>query len=215
MNGAVIAALNEAETIGGLVKDLRGQGLEVCVIDDGSTDGTGEVAQSVGAHVIRNDTPQGIRDSLMTGWRFAIFRDWDYTVQIDAGGSHNPGEVILTLDADISIGSRFMPASRYIGRGWRAVASRVLAHALNFATHKKITDWTSGYRVFSLKALCELVGNPYLTKMHTWQIEVISAAIDRGMTISEYPITYIAGKSSMKVKTILDTITVYLWIFNR
>lgn len=217
MNGAVITAKNEADTIGELVYQLRKQGFSVCVIDDGSTDGTGRVARLCDAHVIRHVESWGIRDSLIQAWRYAIEQGWERIVQIDAGGSHDPAQVdrLLTSGTDITIGSRFMPTSKYIGRRWRAIASRLVAGLLNWATHQKISDWTSGYRVFSRRALQALVNVNYLTKMHTWQIEVLGEAVNKGLTVAEFPITYRVGDSSMKVKTALDLFTVYLWIMNR
>lgn len=217
MNGAVIAALNEADTIGGLVGALIKDGFEVVVIDDGSGDNTGAIAEKSGASVIRHHKPQGIGKSLVEGWRTALTKGWERTVQIDAGGSHDPAQVgrLLTSGADITIGSRFMSCSEYRGRGWRAVCSRIAAEALNFATHKKIKDWTSGYRVFTRPALETLVTVNYLTNMHTWQIEVLGEAIHYGLTIAEFPISYKAGASSFKWTMVNDLIKVYLWILNR
>jgi glycosyltransferase involved in cell wall biosynthesis len=217
VNGAVIAALNEERTIGRLVTQLKTQGLQVCVIDDGSTDSTGRIAKEAGAVVIRHPQPLGIGKSLMDGWRYSLDQAWHYTVQIDAGGSHNPQEWQKGFDSntDIMIGSRFRKQSEYIGRRWRAIASRITAHALNFATKQKITDWTSGYRVFSRKALEVLIDYQYMTNMHTWQIEVIGEAVHKGLSVAEFPITYRAGDSSMKWQTVDDLIKVYLWILNR
>lgn len=224
MNGAVITAKDEAGTIGELVYQLKKQGLEVCVVDDGSKDDTGKVAQISGAHVIRHDKSKGIGKSLIEAWEYAISQGWNYTVQIDAGGSHNPidcedWEVYHFPFTEnkplLMIGSRFLPQSKYIGRKWRAVASQIVAGMLNWATHKKISDWTSGYRVFSRKALQTLVKLIYLSNMHTWQIEVLDEALHRGFTVKEFPITYKAGDSTMKWKTVDDLIKVYLWILNK
>lgn len=213
MNGAVITALNEADTIGALVKSLRVLGLSVCVVDDGSTDNTGELAHNAGAHVIRHDTPQGIGKSLKEAWFYALEQGWERTVQIDAGGSHNPNDWVVTdnKEADLFIGSRFR--GEYIGNKKRAWLSWLVTKACNFATHEKITDWTSGYRVFSKKALFVLANCQYLTNMHTWQIEVLHEALRKGLEVKEFPITYRAGKSSIKLSVINDLIKVYLWIF--
>lgn len=218
MNGAVITALNEAETIGALVAELKAQGLEVLVIDDGSTDETKNEALINGAYVIRHKSPQGIRKSLIQAWEIALDCGWDYTAQIDAGGSHNPSDwtaIKLHEHRDLFIGSRFRPASKYIGRRWRATASRIVAVLLNFITHKKITDWTSGYRVFSRKALEVLKAQNYLATGHAWQIEVIQSALENNLTVAEFPITYRAGSSSLKIKTIDELLKVMLWVLNR
>jgi len=214
MNGAVITALNEAGTIAELVYQLQKQGLDVCVVNDGSTDDTGLVAQLAGAYVIHHAKPHGIGKSLVEAWKYAIAQEWDYIVQIDAGNSHIATDAIAMIGycEDVVIGSRFLPTSRYIGRGWRAALSKITAWACNFATHGKLTDWTSGYRVFSLVALQRLSTVNYITDMHTWQIEVIHAAINLNLSIAQLPITYRAGNSSLKLKTIDDLIKVYLWI---
>jgi len=222
MNGAVITALNEADTIGALVKSLRSQGLAVCVVDDGSTDNTGIIARSWNAHVIRHDTPRGIGRSLVEAWRYAIAQGWEYITQIDAGGSHDPADVPILINwisaspeiGTVVIGTRFVLAYSYQGgSAWRKLGSKWTARALNFATHQHITDWTSGYRVFSRRALQCLVDVPYLTNMHTWQIEVLHAAIQRGLTIAEAPITYKAGQSSFSWRLLDDLIRVYLSVF--
>ena len=216
MNGAVITALNEAETIGKLVKTLQMQGLAVCVVDDGSTDWTGTIAESYKAHVIRHETPQGIGKSLVEAWRYAISQGWEYTVQIDAGGSHSPNDLLsrgVVPYHDIVVGSRFSIRSQYIGGSWwRKFGSKAVAWFCNFSTHAHITDWTSGYRVFSRKALEVLSNVHYITNMHTWQIEVLHAALQKRLTIAEAPITYRAGNSSLKLKTLFDLHKVLLLV---
>jgi glycosyltransferase involved in cell wall biosynthesis len=218
MNGAVITALNEAETIGALVKALKSQGLAVCVVNNGSTDETEWQARINGAHVISHDYVWEFADSLMDAWKYAISQGWEYIIQIDAGGSHTIDTTMTDFYKryyDVKIGSRFCgERAHYIGGSWwRKLGSRIVAHALNFATHQRITDWSSGYRCFSCKALQALVGVPYLTKGHTWQIEVLHAALRKGLTVTEAPITYHAGRSTFKMKMIDDLIKVYLYIF--
>lgn len=212
MNGAVITACNEAETIADLVKSLKSQGLEVCVVDDGSNDVTGELAHNAGAYVIRHDNRQGIGASLKEAWLYAISQGWERTVQIDAGGSHNPQDWLVTdnRESDLFIGSRFK--GEYIGNKKRAWLSWLVTKACNFATHQNFSDWTSGYRVFSRKALLNLSEVHYLTNMHTWQIEVLHEAVRKGLSVIEFPITYKAGASSVRFGVVDDLIKVYLWM---
>ena len=214
MNGAVITARNEAETIGALVQALRKMGLAVCVVNDGSTDDTEMSAKIAGAHVIRHDEGKGIGRSLKEACLYSLEQGWDYTFQIDAGGSHNPLDCQYAFTGDVMIGSRFLYHSVYDGRKWRGMLSRLTAWACNFATHQEHSDWTSGYRVFSKTALFVLANCQYLTNMHTWQIEVLHEADRKGLQVGEFPIHYKAGDSSIKLSVIDDLIKVYLWILN-
>jgi hypothetical protein len=216
MNGAVITALNEAGTIAELIYQLKRQGLDVCVVNDGSTDDTGKVAELAGAHVIHHDKPRGIGKSLVEAWRYAIAQGWKYTMQIDAGGSHDPYSYLtwsFPNKPDIHIGTRFKGKFGYIGgSAWRKAGSKLAAKLLNFASHQKITDWTSGYRVFSLTALRHLVGVNYMTNAHTWQIEVLHEAFRQGLTVAEFPIIYRATNSTFKLSMVDDLIKVWLWV---
>lgn len=218
MNGAVITALNEAATIGELVAALKSLGLAVVVVDDGSMDNTSAAAMASGAEVVKNTENKGIARSLMTAWAIALSRGWDYTIQIDAGGSHNPQDIqsiSIHHRHDVFIGSRFRPTSEYIGRPWRARLSKMTAHLCNFVTRNRVTDWTSGYRVFSRKALQVLSKQNYLATGHAWQIEVLFYAIENKLPVSEFPITYRAGSSTLKWETIDELIKVLLWMVHR
>ena len=218
---AVITALNEEATIGSLVDSLVTDGWQVVVINDGSTDDTAWNAMAAGAHVIHNSPSQGIGKSLLRGWKTAIDEGADYIVQLDAGGSHDPAQAdsllvdLILADAEMVIGSRFIKGSNYIGRTWRAWASRLAAVALNFATHARVRDWTSGYRCFSRRAIEELLEFDYHQLMHAWQIEVLGRAIERDFYIVEVPITYTAGQSSLNLSGVTDAIGEWLWLFNR
>jgi dolichol-phosphate mannosyltransferase len=203
---AVIPALNEAETIGALVEDLKRRVDFVVVVDDGSTDETGYIAKSAGAMVIRHDTPQNIGPSIMEGLKAAMsdgcIRRF---VAIDAGGSHNPADLpgLLRVDADIVIGSRFCPGGVYVGNPRRKIASRLAALMCRIAKRRpRLSDWTSGYRVYTRGAVGSLMYHNYHSAGHAWQIEILTRAIRTGMKIKEAPITYTAGRSSLSMKTI-------------
>ena len=127
---AVITAKNEEASIRDVVDQLVADGWQVVVINDGSTDDTAWNALTAGAHVIHQYPSQGIGKSLLRAWKVAYSEGADYVVQLDAGGSHNPAQamelldVLIMSDAEMVIGSRFIFGSRYIGRAWRAWASR-------------------------------------------------------------------------------------------
>lgn len=195
---ACITARNEERTIGPLVRQLRDAGLGVVVVDDGSSDRTGQRVSLVGAHLVIHTQSWGIGPSLLHAWSEALRLGGDRIVQLDAGGSHYIGDLwrLLSQKADMVIGSRFLPSSRYIGRPWRAALSRLAALACNARTGQRIGDWTSGYRAFTRGAVEQLLLCPCHARMHGCQIEVLGHAIRLGMSIAEVPITYIANRSS-------------------
>ncbi len=126
-------------------------------------------------------------------------------MQLDAGGSHDPDEAKRMVDAlvvtgaDLIVGSRFMHGSGYDnthGRRFRPLLSRCAALACNVATGAKYSDWTSGMRALTADAARELFGYNYFSRMHGWQIEVLAKANATGMRIYEWPIHYVAGRSS-------------------
>jgi len=208
---AVVTALNEQETIGNLVTALLLRNDSVIVMDDGSTDDTALVAEFAGAFVHANGDTLGIATSLMTAWGTALEMGATVVTQIDAGGSHVPNMIPRAdkIGADVVVGSRFLPTSQYIGGG-RKNLSRIYAGLCNFAFGKYVvSDWTSGYRSFTADALKVLLASPpYWTGGHSWQAEVIHRAARKGLRIAQEPITYKAGRSSMKSSQIWDAFLV-------
>jgi len=205
----VIPARNEEATIGLLVERAKRHG-EVVVVNDGSTDETGPRAIDAGATVLYIQEQKGIANAVMTGWRW--IDGAERIAVMDAGGSHQPGDLpmLLMRDTDIVIGSRFCPGGKYQGRRWRAFCSRAMGLICSLSQRGPfIWDWTSGYRVYSAEAVKYLQGLTYHAKMHGWQMEVLARAREAGMSIAEVPITYRAGGSSLKPGDILEAIRIH------
>lgn len=214
---AVITALNEQETIGGLVDAALKYCDNVIVVNDGSTDETGGTAFIAGATVIGHPERQGIAASLMQAWELAYEMGANRVVQIDAGGSHDPEQIhqLLHPGADVVIGSRFCEGAKYIG-GNRQHFSRFYASLCNWAIGGFVaSDWTSGYRVFGRHAIETLLQEPpYWTNGHAWQAEIIHRAIRRALSVVEVPITYTAGRSTMKLSHVYDAFLVLNKVMN-
>ena len=92
---AVVPAYNEAATVGGVVTAMRRHqpGFDLVVVDDGSTDETGLVAHAAGARVLRAPFNLGIGGAVQLGFVYALENDYDYLVQVDGDGQHDPGEI--------------------------------------------------------------------------------------------------------------------------
>lgn len=206
---AVIATMDEPN-VGPLIEVLLRRYVDkVIVVDDSRTSETANAALEAGAVVVRG-TNQGLGRAQRRGWQTALGFGATHVVQMDAGGSHDPMHLTRMFyeQADIVIGSRFIPGGHYTGRLWRDAASRIYARQMNLRHRERIRDWTSGYRVFTAEAVIALMQFPYRCRQHGWQAEALLRARDAGLTIREVPIRYQAGDSSLRLKHVWEAVTV-------
>ena len=152
---AIVPAFNEEGSVGRVIDELRAfdPGLEIVVVDDGSTDRTRDVAEARGARVLRLPFNLGIGGAVQTGFRYAWERGFDVAVRVDGDGQHDPRELdrvlepVLAGEADIAVGSRFAARSGgYRSSRSRRVGIRVLAAIVSALTRQRITDPTSGFQ---------------------------------------------------------------------
>ena len=158
---AIVPALNEAATIGRVIQEIRAvdPGFEIVVVDDGSDDGTGAIAEAAGARVLRLPFNLGIGGAVQTGYRFALANGFDIAVQIDGDGQHDPGQLrailepLVAEEADIVIGSRYAGLGTYRARGARRLGQHVFAAIVSMIVRQKLTDTSSSFRALNRRSL--------------------------------------------------------------
>ena len=160
---AVVPAYNEAGTVTGVVRALheRRPDFDVLVIDDGSTDATGAVAEAAGARVLRHPFNLGIGGAVQSGFTFALDQGYSYMVQVDGDGQHDPGEIarlIETMEAepglDMVCGSRFLTKdSGYPAPISRRTGIHIFAFLLSRIVGQRVSDPTSGFRLYNRRAI--------------------------------------------------------------
>jgi glycosyltransferase involved in cell wall biosynthesis len=158
---AIVPAYNEERNIGRVLDELRAfdAELEVVVVSDGSIDGTAEVAEAHGAHVIRLPFNLGIGGAVQTGFRYAHENGYDLVVRVDGDAQHDPAELdrvlapVLAGEADIVVGSRFVGVSGYRSSATRRIGIRVLASVVSAIARQKVTDPTSGFQALNRRAI--------------------------------------------------------------
>lgn len=116
----------------------------------------------------------------------------DRVVVIDAGWSHDPAQIphLLAKHHDVVIGSRFCPGGHHDGTRSRRWGSRLYGLACLLTTGCGIRDWTSGYRVYSRRAVEAILAAETTAQRHAVQVEFLRAAISAGCSVTEVPIRY-------------------------
>ncbi|MEX0665457.1 MAG: glycosyltransferase family 2 protein [Acidimicrobiia bacterium] len=199
----IIPALNEAETAGAVVHAVRAQGVSVVLVDDGSTDGTREVAEEAGATVVRLPVNLGVGAALRCGFRYAVEHGYRVAVQCDADGQHDPADIQLLLEAmnderaHLVVGNRFEAEQRMDVSRARRIVMRILARVASRAAGRPIGDATSGFRAVSVPLLNEFARN-YPTQYLGDTFEVLVASARAGYTVVSTPIAIRARQGGLR-----------------
>ena len=154
----VVPAHNEEESLARTLAEVRAKAPDVSpvVVDDGSTDGTAEVARACGVPVLRLPFNLGVGAALQTGFRYALAKGFDVAVQLDADGQHDPAYLdavlrpVLAGEADVSIGSRYVTGrSSYQAPLLRRLGMVFFSLIVRWAVGFRVADTTSGFRAYN------------------------------------------------------------------
>lgn len=152
---AIIPAYNEEESIASTVEELLAArtGCDYLVINDGSTDATGQICREHGYRHVSHPTNLGLTAGFQTGVKYALAHGYDAVVQFDADGQHVPEylpEMVREMEAtgaDIVIGSRFVTEDKPLSA--RMIGSRLISGIIRLTTGQRINDPTSGLRLYN------------------------------------------------------------------
>lgn len=189
----IVPAWNEARNVGTTLSEIRAasSSYDVAVIDDGSSDGTAEVARRAGATVISLPFNLGVGGAMRTGFTYAQRHGYRRAIQVDADGQHNPADIELVLGglehADISIGARFAEVGDYSVRGPRRWAMIFLARVLSRVAKTKLTDATSGFRAAGTRAIDQYV-RYYPAEYFGDTLDSLVAACHAGLSVTQVPV---------------------------
>jgi dolichol-phosphate mannosyltransferase len=207
----VIPTYNEKDNLEPIVSAIHTfLACDVLVVDDGSPDGTGAIADRLAAadariHVLHRQGKQGLGTAYLAGFRFALARGYERVCEMDADFSHAPWDlprlVHASADADLVIGSRYVPGGCTIGWDFRR---RLLSRGANLYTRlvlaSGIHDNTAGFRCFRADALQKLDLAAVSAQGYAFQIEMAFRVVRAGGRVREVPIHFIdrrVGKSKM------------------
>ena len=217
----VIPTYNEAETLEPVVGRLRASVPEadVLVVDDGSPDGTGDIADRLvaadrGVHVLHRTQKAGLGAAYIAGFRWALADGYDVVVEMDSDGSHAPEELprLLTAlrEADLVIGSRWVPGGQI--RNWPLYRQVISIGGSTYARvllRFPVRDSTSGYRAFRRQVLEELKLDEVASQGYCFQIDLAWKTWRSGFRVREVPITFTereVGRSKMSRAIVIEAL---------
>ena len=193
-----IPAWNEESSLPAVLTDAAEHlpGADVLVIDDGSTDGTAQVAREHGADVLSFGRNRGLRAGIAEGYRQALERGYDFCGRLDADGQHLAAELARMLElvrageADVAVGSRFLPESGQGGERYKPAPERVVGTSLlrlvrRLRLGQPISDGTSGLYAVDRKALA-LLADDYLCEAP--EVEALVRITDAKLRLIEVPV---------------------------
>lgn len=208
----LIPAHNEAQTIGGVVEAVKRQGYEAVVIDDGSTDSTGDIARQKGAVVISRSGKRGKGRSLRSGFDHILRQDYPAVIVMDADGQHDAGDIEKFVaqarrqPRSVIVGNRMenprgMPWVRYL-------TNRFMSTLISRACRQDIPDTQCGYRYIDCGILRELS-----LRCDDFEIEseILMKAAQKGFPIYSVPIKTIYENEESKIRPLKDTIRFFVY----
>ncbi len=208
----VLPTYNEIDSLEGVIGRVLEQDprLSILVVDDGSPDGTGGLADLLAAatdriDVLHREGKQGLGAAYITGFRWALERDYEWVFEMDADGSHDPARLTDMIDAtsdlDVVVGSRYLRGVNVIN--WpmsRLLLSYYANRYARFVTGLRLADSTSGFKCFKREVLDALDLGKVGSTGYAFQIEMNFRAWKQGFTVGEIPIVFVdreAGESKM------------------
>jgi len=157
----IIPAYNEGARIIDVVRNVReaAPGYDILVVNDGSSDETSHAAQSAGAVVVSHPFNLGYGVAIQTGYKYAFGKGYDFAVQMDGDGQHDPACIndllapVLSGETDFCLGSRFLNVESYEPSPARKVAMTFFRWLVSTLTRTHITDSTSGFQAFNRRVI--------------------------------------------------------------
>jgi dolichol-phosphate mannosyltransferase len=208
----VVPTYDEVENLEAILDRLRSSvpGAHALVVDDGSPDGTGALADRLAAldprlHVLHRAGKAGLGTAYVAGFRWARAHGYDVVVEMDADGSHAPEQLPALLTAlegaDLVLGSRYVPGGSVVD--WpvhRLLLSRVGNVYTRWLLRMPLSDATGGYRAARGELIDRLPFDDVASQGYCFQVDWAWRAVRAGARVTEVPITFTErslGRSKM------------------
>jgi dolichol-phosphate mannosyltransferase len=204
----ILPTYNEAENIeaimdasAAVLSKAAPDGFRILVVDDGSPDGTGDIADAMAARhdwarVLHRTAKGGIGPAYLAGFGQALGEGAGYVMEMDSDFSHDPADLARLLEAtragaDLALGSRYVPGGAVTDWGLlrRLISAGGSAYA-RFVLGLKIRDLTGGFKCFRSEVLEAIDFETVRSRGYAFQVELTYRAVEHGFRVVEVPITF-------------------------
>ena len=228
----IVPTYNESGYIGKLLPKLFELNLNVLVVDDGSTDGTIEIAKSIDPksnkiNLLLRKSKQGLGSAYRAGYAWALASGYKTIIQMDADGSHQVSDLKAMLqyraenpEVELMIGSRWIPDGAI--ENWsksREALSRIANKYTQLMLQLGVRDATAGFRIYNSELIKRMKVDAVKSEGYCFQIEMTKVAQSAQAIIAEYPITFKereTGSSKMSSKIVIEAMwRVSIWGLQR
>ncbi|MEA9984477.1 MULTISPECIES: polyprenol monophosphomannose synthase [Subtercola] len=225
MPGAVVVipTYREKDTIAAIIDRVLSSvpTVNVLVVDDNSPDGTGAIVDGIAAadervNIMHRTEKNGLGTAYVAGFGWALGQGYDFIIEMDADGSHQPEELprllaLLEGGANLAIGARWIPGGKTENWPWyRKLISRSGTTYARIMLSSKLHDITSGYRGFSADTLRALDLSKLDSAGYCFQIELAWLVERSGGNVGEFPITFVErleGQSKMTSGIVVEALS--------
>ncbi len=219
----VVPTYNERENVSAIVESIQQFAPEahVLIVDDNSPDGTGELADQLSTaqperiFVIHRPRKEGLGPAYVEAFRFALARDYDLIMHMDADFSHDPKFLPQFFeriaDSDLVVGSRYLNGISVVN--WdlkRLILSKAATAYIRLVTSMPVTDGTSGFKMWRRDVLAAIDLDRLWSNGYVFLAEMSYQAFRKGFRISEVPIVFVERRLG-RSKFNLGIITEALW----
>ena len=228
----IIPTFNESGYIGKLLPQLFDLSLDILIVDDGSSDGTIEIARSINSkdsqiNFLLRNSKLGLGSAYRAGYAWALEKGYERIVQMDADGSHQVSDLKSMFrysdenpEVELLIGSRWIAGGAI--ENWskfREILSRTANRYTQLMLQVGVRDATAGFRIYKTALITRMKVNEVKSEGYCFQIEMTRAAQSAQALIAEFPITFKereTGSSKMSSRIVVEAmLRVTIWGFKR
>lgn len=202
----IIPTYNEKENIERMIRKIFSlkRTFDILIVDDASPDGTATIVKQLQTSfpdrlfILEREAKLGLGTAYITGFKWALQRDYEYVFEMDADFSHKPKDLLRLYDAcakqgaDIAIGSRYVSGVNVVN--WpmsRVLLSYFASQYVRFISRLKIKDTTAGFKCYRREVLETIELDQIKFKGYAFQIEMKFKAYKSGFVLQEVPIVFV------------------------